>query len=305
MLLPKVDQWLLKQTADILDGVVCDQDLKRLCSRCRIDKKDGRSNRERIFHTLDTRQQRDGYSNHVISLIRACMNPVRFRRNPQQFARTQSKLNAVLTYAGLRLREDGTIWAVQTQQSNKMAEIRESAAEALRRLCGDEVEARLWKKLMRDKSYGRERFEADLLLNKFQQTTRPLLNAEHVKRIIILAAERQDDTFFKRLGKALSAKPSLPSIRRIIMQTRLLRPWATVGLDPLVAFLLTRWAVGFDELPPLCFLTPTSLTDVCRHYMGSEFSDYKITKLRQRLGLKQFKRHQITVIEIDGQLRVL
>lgn len=297
MRIPTIDEWLLKQTANILDEVLNDGQLTALCAKCRLEEKDGGSKRERIFCTLVTRQKQDGYSHNVVSFIRACMNPVRFRGNQRQFAKSRCRLNDVLAYAGLQVREDGKVWVVQTEQSKEMAEIRRSAVEAVHRLCGDEVEARLWKKLMRDKSYGTERFEAAVLINRFRQTSRPALNDENVKRVILSAAERQDQTFFKRLGKALSAKPKL-RVSRILS-------WQMMLLPPLVTFLLTRWTCGCDGLPPLCFLTPTSLTDVCGHYMGSEFSDMQITKLRQRLGLKQHKRHQVEVIDIDGQLKVL
>jgi hypothetical protein len=143
MPIPTIDEWLLKKTADILDPVASDEQLKTLWAKCRLEERDGRSKRERIFQTLLFRQAQDGYPDHVLSFIRACMDPVRFRSNTQQLAKSRSRLNDVLAYAGYQLREDGKVWVVQTEQSKEMAEIRRSALEAVRRLCGDEVEARL------------------------------------------------------------------------------------------------------------------------------------------------------------------
>lgn len=305
MPIPIIDEWLLRKAADILAQVADDRQLRALSRKWQVDILAGKSNRERIFRSLVRCQAQHGYPEHVLSFISACMDPVRFRTNRQLHARFCQQLNEVFAYAGLRLHEKGKFHRVQTAQYLELSEMRRRAQEAFRRLCGDEIEARLWKKLMRDRSYSKERFEADVLLNRLRQNPRPPLNDEHVKRVITLAAERQDDKFFKRLGKALSAKPKLPSVRSVVWQTRLLRPWAMFSLPSLVAFLLTRWTNGADGLPPLCFLTQTSLTDVCRHYLDSQLTDDLITKARQRLGLKPFRGHRIEVIRVGDQLRVV
>jgi hypothetical protein len=54
-------------------------------------------------------------------------------------------------------------------------------------------------------------------------------------------------------------------------------------------FLITHWAEGKDELPPLCFLNVSDLTEVCIQFSNESHEEEAIVKMRQRLKLKPYK----------------
>jgi hypothetical protein len=175
----------------------------------------------------------------------------------------------------------------------ELAAIRQSVTEAVK--CAARwrtAEARRWNRKKRRKGYTEAHFRADELLENLAYVPRPPLNDPAVRSTMIEAIERSDTRFFIRLGKVLARRPKP---RPTFLEARINVP------IKLVQFLICRWADATKELPELFYLTPEVLADVCSENVGYEISTNAVVKLRQRLGLKPFKRTKIQAFRSEGK----
>lgn len=123
------------------------------------------------------------------------------------------------------------------------------------------------------------------------------LNSQVVKEIVQHALEIGDSRFFISLGRVLTRRP--------------LGIGGTGKPNHLEQFLLSHWAEKKDGLPEFFYLTPEGLADVCVHYLKPDaacedaYTAEALVKVRQRLGLKPFKRHKIQVMRVNKKLKFL
>lgn len=72
---------------------------------------------KRLFNAFVELQNKRQFGNHVVVFIKRAMNPVQYTADPHTFARRRDQLNAVLSFSGISLGEDGHVrWS--TQASN-------------------------------------------------------------------------------------------------------------------------------------------------------------------------------------------
>ena len=175
----------------------------------------------------------------------------------------------------------------------ELQEIRRSVLEAVRRASiAFTPEGRCWTRLMQGKAYTREHFNADGLLDDLRFAPRPQLSEERVRNTFLHAMNRNDVRFFIRLGKVLSRRPGRrPRLAGIHIPAQYIQ------------FLITHWAEPADGLPELFYLTPDGLADVCTYYFKIDFSVVALVKLRQRLGLKPFRRKKVRVLLVGRKLK--
>jgi hypothetical protein len=111
------------------------------------------------------------------------------------------------------------------------------------------------------------------------------LTDPHTRAQVLTALDRNDLEFFRRLGRVLTGEPNIPQ--------------ATA----LEKFLLDHWAERKDGLPELCILRPSGLLAVCQNRLrNTNLTEAAVTKERERLLLKPFKRGKISAFYIDGTL---
>jgi hypothetical protein len=183
--------------------------------------------------------------------------------------------------------------------AQELAEIKTSVVKA----CGEK-----WLQLTAMKDFRKmQRMEAALSSEKRLQLRmlfslrfmpkRDLL-AKPIPEVIAKAVEANDLEFFIELGKTLSKAPARESDYP-------LGRGETPTLTKLEQFLLSRWTKAGDGLPELFYLTPDGLAAVCCHFLHNHrVTPDAVVKLRQRLGLKPFKRQKIHVTVVDGKLRI-
>jgi hypothetical protein len=124
------------------------------------------------------------------------------------------------------------------------------------------------------------------------------LRAIPIPDVIAEAVKANDLQFFIELGKVLSNDP-------VSEEDYPINRGETPTLTKLEQFLLSHWATAKDGLPELFYLTPEGLAEVCNHWLKAQHvTPDAVVKLRQRLGLKPFKRQKIHVMVVDGKLRI-
>ncbi|MEQ2005177.1 MAG: hypothetical protein ABMA26_00145 [Limisphaerales bacterium] len=124
------------------------------------------------------------------------------------------------------------------------------------------------------------------------------LRATPIPDVIAEAVKANDLEFFIELGKTLKKRPAREG------DYPLSRGEAPM-LNKLEQFLLSRWTTAKDGLPELFYLTPEGLAAACNHWLRAQhITPDAVVKLRQRLGLKPFKRQKIHVTLVDGKLRI-
>lgn len=180
----------------------------------------------------------------------------------------------------------------------ELAAIRRSVMEAVRRISiSRSAEGRRENRLRNKRGYTKEHFEADALVDQMACAPRPPLNDPNVTTTVCAAAKRNDTRFFVRLGKALARKPKPQTTEIHLVIPPMQRQ-----------FLIGRWADGNDEYPALCQLTPEGLLAVLHHRFGSKNVGVDVAgiiKLRQRLGLRAFRRPKVHVVLIGNKLKYL
>lgn len=124
-----------------------------------------------------------------------------------------------------------------------------------------------------------------------------LLSEEPISEVITQALVENDLPFFVALGKVLSDPP-------IQAGAFPLEQGQVPSLTKLEQSLLSHWATAKDGFPELFYLTPEGLAAVCNHALKTEhITPEAVVKLRQRLGLKPFKRQKISVLSVGKTLR--
>jgi uncharacterized protein (TIGR02391 family) len=96
--------------------------------------------RERLLAAMQDAQMRDGSGRPVARLIESSMDPVNYRGDRSTFEGRQHDLNIVLSFAGIRLRDDGKLEAVPAAATLTEAERRASKLRselARRGIAGD------------------------------------------------------------------------------------------------------------------------------------------------------------------------
>jgi uncharacterized protein (TIGR02391 family) len=96
--------------------------------------------RDRLFYGLQQGQTIDGSGSKVCQLVERAIDPVRYRDQGALFDERRHDLNVVLLFAGMHIREDGRLEAVQAARTLSEAEQRASKlrAELVRRgIAGD------------------------------------------------------------------------------------------------------------------------------------------------------------------------
>ncbi len=135
MVIPIIDTEVLRSLCDILGDTssgLTGTEIGQLLSACDIsDPLSGNTKRHRVFEALNQKQHADGCANNVIAFIQRAMNPVRHVGEMDYFEGQRSRLNEVLAFAGMELREDGKIVA-----STPVTTLTEAAqrADELRRI---------------------------------------------------------------------------------------------------------------------------------------------------------------------------
>lgn len=123
------------------------------------------------------------------------------------------------------------------------------------------------------------------------------LREQPIPKVIAQAVEDDDMEFFIKLGTVLSKAP-------VEWTTYRMEPGMPPTLTRLEQFVLTHWATAKDGLPELFYLTPEGLAAVCNFSLRTrQITADSVVKLRQRLGLKPFKRQKLAAILVGNELR--
>jgi uncharacterized protein (TIGR02391 family) len=121
----------LQAVADVLGdtyGGLTGSEIGRLLAQCGIaDPNPDLTKRFRLCEALKARQARDRAGNAVVSFITRAMAPVRYVHHPELFEDRRSSLNAVLSFVGLVLTEDGRM-----RRRNQAKTLSEAAARTRR-----------------------------------------------------------------------------------------------------------------------------------------------------------------------------
>lgn len=117
MRIPILNETVIRQIANALEGAASHREFTALFGECRIVEQGGTPKWERITIALTVRQRQDGCGNNVIAFVQAVMNPVRFVGQTSRFDEFRHRLNEVISFAGLHLGEDGQVRAVTTAKT--------------------------------------------------------------------------------------------------------------------------------------------------------------------------------------------
>jgi len=99
-----------------------------LLQDCRIpDVAPGMTKWKRLFNAFAEFQNERHFGNHVVVFINKAMDPVQYTSSPQQFAERRDELNAVLSFSGIWVGEDG-----KARWSSKAANLQEALDRASR-----------------------------------------------------------------------------------------------------------------------------------------------------------------------------
>jgi hypothetical protein len=100
---------IAKILADTEDGLTGSQ-IGYLLQDCEIpDIASDQTKWKRLFNAFIEFQNRRQFGNHVVVFVNKAMNPVQYTSSPQVFATRRDQLNAVLSFSGLSVGEDGKI----------------------------------------------------------------------------------------------------------------------------------------------------------------------------------------------------
>ena len=102
-----------------LKSAVCWQNARLMTRRPGLTK------RHRLYKSLSIRQRQDRCANNVFAFIQAAMMPVRYTNKQDQFYLLRDKLNKVLSFAGYKLGEDGSISIISTAKTLAEADERQ------------------------------------------------------------------------------------------------------------------------------------------------------------------------------------
>jgi hypothetical protein len=115
----------LEQVARILGEEVTGTQLTSIFNNCGIRDISGESTKwRRIYHSLLQRQRQDRCGNNVAAFIRGVMSPGRFINESQRFENARRELNAVISFDGLELDQQGSFRQVTAARTISEAEKR-------------------------------------------------------------------------------------------------------------------------------------------------------------------------------------
>jgi type II secretory pathway component PulJ len=132
--------------------------------------------------------------------------------------------------------------------------------------------------------------EGGMLLHELamQRRLERNLSLDGWPEVITQAAKRNDQKFFKKLGKILERKP-LPEERR----------WKSRG--KVAEFILGHWASEIHGVPPLCTLNTEEAAEVCsQENNGTPVTADMVVKIRQRLKLRPWHGRKMKLKRVNG-----
>lgn len=108
---------ILGDTADGLTG----SQIGHLLRDCKIpDVAPDITKWKRLFNAFVEFQNERHFGNHVVIFINKAMNPVQYTDDPQVFDTRRERLNSVLAFSGMAVREDGRVeWSKRAQTLNE------------------------------------------------------------------------------------------------------------------------------------------------------------------------------------------
>lgn len=124
---PSLERSVLEQVSRVLEGAATHRELGDLIHAAGMPASDEGPKWQRILNAFERSQSKYGSANQVLSLIQQIMNPVRFAGRAVDFRDYRDRVNVVLAFAGLQVREDGRIQAVTRANTLNQAEERASA----------------------------------------------------------------------------------------------------------------------------------------------------------------------------------
>src|SRR5579859_2879464 len=118
---PKFDEPNLQAIADILGDTssgLTGSEIGRFLRECNCpDPIPEMTKRHRLFAALREKQNGDGCANGVLAFVKHVMNPVRHVGRKEYFETERGKLNAVLSFSGLTLGDDGGLRVANTAKT--------------------------------------------------------------------------------------------------------------------------------------------------------------------------------------------
>lgn len=100
---------IAKILADTTEGLTGSQ-IEQLLRQCSIpDPTPTMTKWKRLYNALVELQNERQFGNHVVVLVNRVMNPVQYTIDPQSFRRRRDQLNAVLSFSGLYIGDDGKV----------------------------------------------------------------------------------------------------------------------------------------------------------------------------------------------------
>ena len=142
-----LDDATLRSICEILgatEGGLTNSEVDRLLREARVADPTPRSagvgtavmvnKRDRLHRALSARQRSDGHGAGVLRFVKLVMQPARYASSPQLFADRRHELNVVLSFAALRLEEDGRLVRVRgastlTDARRRAQRLRQSLAD--------------------------------------------------------------------------------------------------------------------------------------------------------------------------------
>lgn len=126
MPLPSFQEAVIRKIADLLEGAATHQELTDIFKQCGlVEPPEAGPKWRRILLTLTARQQQDRCGNNVGAFVQAMMSPVRFVGKADGFESYRVRLNEILAFDSLQLREDGRLQPVK--QARTLQEAQERA----------------------------------------------------------------------------------------------------------------------------------------------------------------------------------
>jgi uncharacterized protein (TIGR02391 family) len=108
---------IAKALGDTEDGLT-GTEIAYLLGECRVPDTDPTATKwKRIFNASVEFQNQRQFGNHIVVFINKALSPVRFTDNPVKFRRWRDRLNPILAFSGMSVREDGKVRWVKPASS--------------------------------------------------------------------------------------------------------------------------------------------------------------------------------------------
>lgn len=109
--------------ADTTEGLTGSQ-IEHLLRQCKIpDPTPSMTKWKRLYNALVELQNERQFGNHVVVLVNRTMNPVQYTSNPHSFQSRRDQLNAVLSFSGLYIGDDGKVrWSQKAKNLDEALE---------------------------------------------------------------------------------------------------------------------------------------------------------------------------------------